>query len=161
MLTPRPVATPGVLNAGWSNVLSTRSTPQRWWEDPPPQALSLSYSHAEDLYQLRQTVAGYAQQAGMTEPRLGHLLVAVSELATNTIRYTPGPGLLTVWHTSEHLFLQVSDEGKLPPVAAGSMHPFPPPNAAGGFGLALVGQFSDQMLIEASPAVIRLRFQLT
>ncbi len=97
----------------------------------------------------------------MTAERIEHVLLAVTELASNTIRHTHGAGLLRMWQSGGDLMVQVSDEGSLPEVAgaAAVSRALPAPGAVGGYGLALVAQFSDEMLVHRAPATIRLRFR--
>jgi anti-anti-sigma factor len=66
---------------------------------------------ADSLYALRATVAAHASQAGMPEGRVGDLVLAVHELATNAVWHGAGHGRLRVWETAGALRCEVSDDG--------------------------------------------------
>jgi anti-sigma regulatory factor (Ser/Thr protein kinase) len=96
----------------------------------------------------------------MVSDRVPFVLLAVSELASNTLRHSSGPGTLRLWSDEKSLFVQVSDTGSLPGAAVAATPSFPGKSAEGGYGLALAGEFSDEMHIHPGPAVIRLRLRL-
>ncbi|HEY5985342.1 MAG TPA: sensor histidine kinase, partial [Streptosporangiaceae bacterium] len=60
--------------------------------DPPPDAKVLPYD--ADLRPVRALVASEAVKAGLPDPRVSDLVLAVSEVAANTLRHTPAGGVL-------------------------------------------------------------------
>jgi anti-sigma regulatory factor (Ser/Thr protein kinase) len=134
--------------------------PNSWWEDVPDKGMRLTYSDAQDLAGLRRAAANYAESAGMDSERVPWVLLAVSELASNTLRHSGGPGTLRLWSDRDNLFVQVSDGGELPAGVATGQSPFPSKGAQGGYGLALAGRFSDEILVHPAPTVVRLRLRL-
>jgi anti-sigma regulatory factor (Ser/Thr protein kinase) len=88
----------------------------------PPRcdrALPLAPAHAEaldyrnDLGAVRSFVASRAEQAGLASSRISDLVLAVSELAANTVRHTLGDGTVQIWHTRHKVICQVVDRGHI------------------------------------------------
>ena len=105
---------------------------------------------ADSLYPLRAAVAAHASQAGMPEGRVGDLVLAVHELATNAVWHGAGHGRLRFWKTADAVMCEVSDDG----VAGGDTGDHGPADAASwsidfGHGLWLVRQVADQTSIRA------------
>jgi len=106
---------------------------------PPAHAETLGYR--DDLRQVRRFVATKAKGAGLAPPRIPDLVIAIGELAGNTLRHTGGGGTVHVWRTSDEVICQVADTGHIAdPLAryrarSGEM--------AGGNGLWLVNQVCD------------------
>jgi anti-sigma regulatory factor (Ser/Thr protein kinase) len=142
-------------------MMSSELPSGRWWEDPlPDAALRLSYRTPDELTGLRDAAARFAWAAGMAARLVPQMVLAVSELATNTMRHTAGPGAVQLWVTHDGLMVQVSDSGTLPAAVAAGPFSFPSQPAVGGYGLALAAKFSDQMHVRAAPTLIRLLFLL-
>jgi anti-sigma regulatory factor (Ser/Thr protein kinase) len=135
------------------------SPPNRWWVHPPPDAFTLTYRSAVELHGLREAAARYAVAAGMAAGLVPRMVVSVNELATNTLRYTSGPGVLRMW-SADDLLVQVSDTGTLPESVAALGPSFSAQPIGRGHGLALAAAFSDQMVINPDPVTIRMRFRL-
>src|SRR5580704_5500188 len=62
---------------------------------------SMSYTYTTDLAAIRAVVHRYAIKAGLTEIRAIDLVLAVSEVAANTIRHAKSPGSLKIWYDTE------------------------------------------------------------
>jgi anti-sigma regulatory factor (Ser/Thr protein kinase) len=106
---------------------------------PPADAATLDY--ACDLRMVRSFVAGRAKRAGLSAPRIADLLIAVSELAGNTVRHTADAGTVQVWQTANEIICQVEDTGQIIDPLAGQ-RPLSE-GLLGGNGLWLVNQVSD------------------
>jgi hypothetical protein len=68
---------------------------------PPDDAEVLRYR--DSLGTVRQFTADRARRAGLPPPKVNDLVIAVSELAANTLTHTSGPGTLTLWVTSNEV----------------------------------------------------------
>ena len=68
---------------------------------------------ASGLRDLRRFAAAEAAIAGLDPDRIDDLLLAVNELAANTVRYSGGPGVLRIWCTDRDLVCEVHDQGRL------------------------------------------------
>ncbi len=121
----------------------------------------ITYGRADELQQLRRMAETFAIGNGMTALRAGHLAIAVSELATNTLRHTAGSGQLRLWIADRSVIAEVSDSGSLPAELAGAPPVMPSqPTASGGYGLPLSAHLSDDMQVQSRPLRIRVVFRL-
>lgn len=107
---------------------------------PPAEAQSIPIMPA-GLPSLRAAVARRADRAGLGPQRREDLVLAVNELATNSIRHGGGAGTLTIWETAAALVCQVTDGGRLADPLAGRVAPRP--GQAGHYGLWLVHRMCD------------------
>jgi anti-sigma regulatory factor (Ser/Thr protein kinase) len=105
---------------------------------PPAHAEALGYR--DDLRQVRRFVASRAKCAGLTPSRIPDLVIAISELAANTVRHTGG-GTVQVWRTSEEIIGQVADTGQITDPLA--RHRARSDELLGGNGLWVVNQVCD------------------
>jgi anti-sigma regulatory factor (Ser/Thr protein kinase) len=125
---------------------------------PPAHAETLGY--AGDLRPVRSFVASRGRSAGLAPPRLLDLVLAISELAANTLRHTDGGGTLQVWQSAGKIICQVADSGHFTDPLAwhrGQAH-----DLLGGNGLWLVNQVCDLVQARTGQAgtIIRLHMGL-
>ena len=125
---------------------------------PPARAEPLGYR--DDLGPVRSFVLSRAKHAGLTPPRIPDLVLAISELAANTLRHTDGGGTVQVWRSREEVICQVADAGQITDPLIG--HRTPPDERAGGYGLWLVNQVCDLVQARTGRAgtTIRLHMRL-
>ena len=91
---------------------------------PPDGAASMSFGTG-DLRRLRAFVAGRAAQAGLgNEPATG-VVLAVSEIASNSVRHGGGRGELRVWTEGRSFVCEVSDRGHITSPLVGRVRPAP------------------------------------
>jgi hypothetical protein len=65
----------------------------------PPPARAEMLAYCDDLHPVRSFVASRAKRAGLAPLRIPDLVLAISELAANTLRHTGGGGMPTARHT--------------------------------------------------------------
>jgi anti-sigma regulatory factor (Ser/Thr protein kinase) len=106
---------------------------------PPAHAEALGYS--DDLRPVRGFVASRAKCAGLPPSRIPDLVIAISELAANTLRHTDGGGTVEIWQTEDEIICQVADTGQITDPLAG--HRPRSDELLGGNGLWLVNHVSD------------------
>jgi anti-sigma regulatory factor (Ser/Thr protein kinase) len=125
---------------------------------PPAHAEVLGYR--DDLQQVRSFVLSRATCAGLTPPRIPDLVLAISELAANTLRHTHGGGTVQAWRSKDRFICQVADVGQITDPLIG--HRAPPDELAGGYGLWLVNQVCDLVQARSGQAgtTIRLHMRL-
>jgi serine/threonine-protein kinase RsbW len=101
--------------------------------------------------QLRHAVATCAAASGLSGDRLDDFVLAVNELITNAVRHGGGGGTLRLWRERHSLLCEVSDRGS--GIDAGRLgNPGrPAPDTAGGWGLWLANQLSDEMRVQTGP----------
>jgi len=116
---------------------------------PPPRAGAERLSFGSgDLRRLRAFVAGHAEQAGLGADSATGVVLAVSEVASNSIRHGGGHGELRVWIEGASLVCEVSDRGHITSPLVGRVRPVP--DAGGGAGLWLANQLCDLVQISSS-----------
>jgi anti-sigma regulatory factor (Ser/Thr protein kinase) len=114
----------------------------------PPEAHEIPIMPAS-LASMRAVVSRRASRAGMSPERREDVVLAVNELATNSIRHGGGAGTLTIWETTSALVCEVSDAGRVEHPLAG--RELPGPGQIGRYGLWLVNQLCD-LVEQRSPA---------
>lgn len=126
---------------------------------PPDKAEILTYHR--DLRPVRAMVTQGAQRAGLLTDRATDLVIAVSEVAANTLRHTTAGGTMHLWDTADELICQVHDTGTIADPLAGQR--IPVNDLPGGKGLWLVNQVCDLVELRTSPAgtTIRLHMRLS
>ena len=111
---------------------------------------------AADLQRVREFVAGYVEAYGFEHDRAADLVLAVNELATNSVRYGGGRGVVRLWDNEVSVVCEVRDEGRIADPMVGRERPSP--DRDGGFGLWLVTQLCDLVQVRTFPtgSVVRL-----
>jgi len=127
--------------------------------EPPASALELAFGDGP-LEALRWLVGRAAADAGLVASRAADFVLAVHELATNTVRHGGGRGMLRLWREPDALICEVSDAGRLDHPLAGRERPLA--GQPGGRGLWLVNQLCDlaQIRCFADGSVVRLNMRL-
>lgn len=129
---------------------------------PPVAALRLTYAGAGDVAALRAQVAAYATACGLGAGKVAELVLAVDELAANTVDHTDtGRGVLSMWTEPGMLVCQIDDGGRLSDPMAGRIPP--DRRSLRGRGLVLVQQMVDLLRIHSRPdgTSLRLHAHLT
>jgi anti-sigma regulatory factor (Ser/Thr protein kinase) len=111
-----------------------------------------------NLAEVRKFTAERALGAGLSPDRANDLVIAVAELAANTLVHTGGPGTLAIWVTDKEIICQVQDQGQITDPQAGMAR-----HAAalgGGRGLWVVYQLCDQVEISSGQAGTTVRVRL-
>jgi anti-sigma regulatory factor (Ser/Thr protein kinase) len=127
---------------------------------PPPPPGAMSYRYTTDLAAVRAVVYRYAIAAGLPESRAIDLVLAVSEVAANTVRHAKSPGSLKIWYDPEEIVCQIQDDGIITDPLAGRRQPSL--EAMGGHGLWIVNQVCDEveMRSDETGTTIRLHMRL-
>jgi anti-sigma regulatory factor (Ser/Thr protein kinase) len=126
--------------------------------EPPDTAYALAFD-TDTLVAVRELVAARATAAGLSELRTGDLVLAVNEVATNSVIHGGGQGVLRIWCEPDAVICEVSDGGAIVEPMAGRE---PPPDGhLGGQGLWLCNQLCDLVQIRsfADGAVVRLHMR--
>jgi anti-sigma regulatory factor (Ser/Thr protein kinase) len=116
--------------------------------DPARRPDELDFGLAE-LGATRRLVWDRARRAGLRPPRDEDLVLAVNELATNSVRHGGGHGTLRVWRESGALICEVRDHGHIEDPLAGRRRP--DRGRDGGYGLWLANQVCDLVQMRATP----------
>lgn len=112
--------------------------------------------------ELRHVVASCAAASGIAGQRLDDFVLAVNELITNAVRHGGGRGRLRMWRGNHGVVCEVSDNGSgICAEQLASRERRPAPGTAGGWGLWLAGQLSDEMVLRTGPAGTTVRVSAT
>ena len=125
-----------------------------------PTSDVMPHTYRSDLAQVRALVLEEARQAGLAEDRASDLVLAVSEVAANTLRHTRSSGTLTTWHDADEVVCEIRDEGVITDPLAGQHRP--PADASGGHGLWIVYQVCDKVELtsDATGTTVRMHMAL-
>jgi anti-sigma regulatory factor (Ser/Thr protein kinase) len=109
------------------------------------------------LAAVRAFLSEIALDAGISPLRADDLLLAVNELATNSVRHGGGVGVLRAWIDRDYLVCEVTDGGHIDAPLTGRVRP--PAGALNGYGLWMVNQVCDLVQVRVSDAgsVVRMR----
>ena len=114
----------------------------------------------QQLGMVRWSVAQAAVEL-LSPSRTEDLVLAISELATNSLRHGGGTGTLRIWHQDNALLCEVHDRGHItePLVGRNPPHPTQP----SGRGLWVVNQLCDLVQIRSSNTgtVVRVHMRLS
>ena len=108
---------------------------------PAPEGHEEVRFTVNELPAVRAMTRAWAEVAGIGPVRSGDLVLAINELATNSIRYANGRGLVRSWREPGALVCEVRDCGRMSAALAG--RGFSEPTPEGGRGLWLVNQLCD------------------
>ncbi len=105
---------------------------------------------------LRRLVARHALDAGLSSAKTSDLVLAVTEVAGNSLKHGGGEGILRIWQDPATLYCEVRDHGFIREPLVGRQKPTP--DTEGGRGLWLVNQLCDlvQVRTNESGTVVRL-----
>ncbi len=126
--------------------------------EPPPDAAVLAFSGGT-LDVLRRFVAGRATAVGLDAGRRADLVLAVNEVATNSVLHGGGDGTLFAWSEGDTMVCDLRDSGCFDRPLAGRERPSP--DRVGGHGLWLANQLCDLVQVRsfATGTVVRLRLR--
>jgi anti-sigma regulatory factor (Ser/Thr protein kinase) len=125
---------------------------------PPPGDDAVFHTYRTDLAKVRALVLQQGRAAGLTESRATDLVLAVSEVAANTLRHTQSAGTLAIWRQPGELVCEIQDEGTIADPLAG--HRRPGPDATGGHGLWLVRQVCDVVELRSDETGTTIRMHM-
>lgn len=122
---------------------------------PPRTSATLAFGEAE-VRDVREFVAAQAVASGLEPARGFDLLVAASEIATNSLKHGGGSGVVRVWYDATAVVCEFSDAGALTDPLAG--RELPSQDGEGQRGLWLANQLCDlvQIRVFDSRTVVRL-----
>lgn len=124
----------------------------------PPNDVPVMLVQADDLTAVRQFVQRFALETGIGTRRTQDLVLAVNEIATNTILHTPGSGTLRVWAQPRTVICEIRDTGYIADAFAGRR---PPSDAADhGRGLWMANQLCDLVQIRSSAKGTTIRLHV-
>jgi anti-sigma regulatory factor (Ser/Thr protein kinase) len=108
---------------------------------------------------VRRAVAREGREHGLSRRRIADLILAVNEVATNSVRHGGGRGTLRAWRETDRLVFEVRDGGLINKPLAGRQRPVA--GQEGGFGMWLVYQLCDLVQVRSFPEGSVVRIHMT
>lgn len=126
---------------------------------PPPEREQLLFTRL-GLGAVRNLVASRATAAGLPLDTAEELVLAINEVATNSVQYGGGGGTLRTWCEPAAFVCEVRDRGFIRDPLVGRLAP--PVDQYGGRGLWLVNQLCDLVQIRSAPSgtVVRVHMHV-
>jgi anti-sigma regulatory factor (Ser/Thr protein kinase) len=115
--------------------------------DPPAGAVSLQVTVA-GLGAMRHLVADHARALGLPREREFDFVLAVNEVATNSLEHGDGPVTLRLWRNGAGVVCELRDRGRFEYSLAGRRAPTP--DDPRGRGLWIANQLCDLVQIRSS-----------
>jgi anti-sigma regulatory factor (Ser/Thr protein kinase) len=115
---------------------------------PAGEAEELGF-HRHGLREARVFVSERASRAGLPAERISDLVLAVSELASNSVLHGGGGGTVRVWREPSSFICEVRDSGRLEEPLIGRERP--DTQLSSGRGLWLVNQLCDLVQLRSLP----------
>ena len=128
---------------------------------PQPSAGAAEHTFSDDdLALVRTFVVEHAVRQGVSGDRLADLVLAVNELAANSMRHGGGEGTVRVWREPGTLLCEVADGGQIDDPLVG--RDLPTHERHGGRGLWIVNHLCDLVQVRSSSrgTVVRLHMRL-
>jgi anti-sigma regulatory factor (Ser/Thr protein kinase) len=116
----------------------------------------MRFAYTTNLSEVRALAETRARMAGLTDARVADFVIAVAEVAANTVRHARSPGSMEIWFDADEIVCEIRDAGVIADPQAGQRPPSP--DAAGGHGLWLVRQVCDRVELHSDEngTVIRM-----
>jgi anti-sigma regulatory factor (Ser/Thr protein kinase) len=118
----------------------------------------IAFASPHDLVSMRSWLSAWATAAWMGADQVQQLVLAVNELASNSVCYGGG-GTLRAWREDGTAVCEVSDAGHIEQPLAGRIDPGPAQIA--GRGLWLVNQLCDLVQIRSSAGGTSVRVHMS
>ena len=120
----------------------------------PGEGLKVDFS-IEGLHDLRELAAKQAVEAGVSGRRVEDFVLAVSEIATNSLQYGSGSGAAHIWQGVAEVVCEIRDSGRIIDPLIGRR---PPAGAGRGYGTWISNQVCDLVQIRSGDdgTVVRL-----
>jgi anti-sigma regulatory factor (Ser/Thr protein kinase) len=123
--------------------------------DAPASHVVMTFGDGE-LHAVRSLVARAAADAGVPPARVEDLVLAVNEVATNSLLHGGGSGSLRLWEVPGSLVCEIADGGHIERPLLGRERPDTAKTS--GFGLWLANQVCELVQVRSYPtgSVVRL-----
>ena len=120
----------------------------------------MTFVYTTNLSEVRVLAETQARMAGLAEDRIVDFVIAVSEIAANTVRHARTQGSIEIWSDAGEIICEMRDGGVITDPEAGRAPPAA--DANGGHGLWLVHQICDRVDLRSGEdgTVIRLHMSL-
>ena len=120
----------------------------------------MPFVYTTNLSEVRVLAETQARMAGLAEDRVVDFVIAVSEVAGNTVRHARSQGSMEIWCDAGEIICEIRDSGVITDPMVGRRPPTA--DANGGHGLWLVHQICDKVELQSNEngTTVRLHFSL-
>lgn len=126
---------------------------------PEPRGVrSVLAFNGSGLTPVRRLVSTEAARAGFTSKPIADLVLAVNEVAANSLEHGGGSGTLRIWRDGDVLTCEIRDGGHVDDPLIDRRRPAP--GKDGGRGLWLANQLCDLVQLRSSPMGTTVRLRL-
>lgn len=122
---------------------------------PPPDTAQRHRYDVNRLAATRALIADFADRCQLSSARAEELVLASSELATNSARHGGGSGSLALWREPGAMLMEFTDAGRITEPLVGRRQPSL--TAISGRGIYLVNQLCDLVQLRSSAAGTTVR----
>jgi anti-sigma regulatory factor (Ser/Thr protein kinase) len=120
----------------------------------------MTFVYTNNLSEVRVLAETEARAAGLAEDRVTDFVIAVSEVAANTVRHARSAGSMDIWSDAGELICEMHDSGVIAdPVGAGRQPPAA--DANGGHGLWLIYQICDKVELNSDSGGTTIRLHMS
>ncbi|HEX7279980.1 MAG TPA: sensor histidine kinase [Solirubrobacterales bacterium] len=124
---------------------------------PDRPTVSLGFGRT-DLRTVRQAVASLARSVGLSSRRNEDFVLAVCEVATNSVQHGGGEGNLAIWRDGETLVCDIHDAGRITDPLVGRERP--PADRVGGRGLWIANELCDLVQVRSGEQGNHVRLRM-
>jgi anti-sigma regulatory factor (Ser/Thr protein kinase) len=127
--------------------------------DPPVPAGAETFAFDRTaLGTVRSAVLRHSTRAGLEHTQVEDFVVAVNEVATNSVTHGGGAGTLAIWDDLDTVICELRDAGRIVEPLVGRRRP--DVDAVGGAGLYLAHQFCDLVQLRSTDAGTTVRLHM-
>jgi len=121
----------------------------------------MAFVYTTNLSEVRALAEKQAKMAGLQDARVVDFVIAVSEVAANTVRHARSQGTMEIWSNADEIVCEIHDGGVIADPSSVGREP-PPADAKGGHGLWLVHQVCDRVELhsDGTGTTVRLHMAL-
>jgi anti-sigma regulatory factor (Ser/Thr protein kinase) len=118
----------------------------------------MPFVYTTNLSEVRVLAETQARRAGLPEDRVTDFVIAVSEIAGNTVRHARTEGSIEIWRDAGEIVCEIRDGGVIRDPAVGRLPPAA--DANGGHGLWLVHQICDRVELKSDETGTTIRLHM-
>jgi anti-sigma regulatory factor (Ser/Thr protein kinase) len=115
---------------------------------PPPDSVDTFAFDVTELHDLREFVFAHARAFGLDPDHAAELVLAASEIATNSVAYGGRHGAISVWGDGDCFLCEIHDHGHITDPLIGRLRPTE--HEQGGYGIWLAHQMCDLVQIRST-----------
>jgi anti-sigma regulatory factor (Ser/Thr protein kinase) len=119
----------------------------------------MPFVYTTNLSEVRVLAATQARRAGLSDDRVTDFVIAVSEVAGNTVRHARTEGSIEIWCDAGEIVCEIKDGGVITDPTVGRLPPAA--DANGGHGLWLVHQVCDRVELTSDQSGTTIRLHMT